>query len=305
MQFIANDGYPKYINFSEQDIEIFIELLKEEYPYFKYPFLKKVKMDQLLEECYFEKSSEIFIDKFSQNTQLFEKQNIEDILEQYISIFENNNDYLLFLANYIFKKINPTEITKLTKELTPQEMSKIFKHYADKSYIKPEIFVIEESLKRKSFAIIKELHIKNKAKEYKQNMILGTKIKQSFIQIEDIDLMNGFDFEKMLGLLFKEMNYDTMVTKSSGDQGADLVLSKLGEKTVVQAKRYFNKVNNKAVQEVVASMKYYNATNGIVVTNNYFTKSAIELADANNIKLWDRDKLIEVLDIYKININQN
>ena len=73
--------------------------------------------------------------------------------------------------------------------------------------------------------------------------------------------------------------------------------------TVVQAKRYFNKVSNKAVQEVVASMKYYNATSGIVVTNNYFTKSAIEFAEANNIKLWDRDKLIEVLDIYKINTN--
>lgn len=59
---------------------------------------------------------------------------------------------------------------------------------------------------------------------------------------------------------------------------ADLVLKKFGEITIVQAKRYNNKVTNKAIQEVVASIKYYNAHKGAVITNNEFTDSAIELA---------------------------
>ena len=47
--------------------------------------------------------------------------------------------------------------------------------------------------------------------------------------------------------------------------------------------------------EVVGGAKIYNATLCYVVTNNYFTKSAKELAAANNVILWDRDKLIEKL----------
>jgi restriction system protein len=54
-------------------------------------------------------------------------------------------------------------------------------------------------------------------------------------------------------------------------------LKKFGEITVVQAKRYNNKVTNKAIQEVVESIKYYNAHKGAVITNNEFTDSAIEL----------------------------
>ena len=33
----------------------------------------------------------------------------------------------------------------------------------------------------------------------------------------------------------------------------------------------------------------------MVVTNSYFTKPAIELAKANGVKLWDRDKLVNAL----------
>ena len=94
------------------------------------------------------------------------------------------------------------------------------------------------------------------------------------------------------------MNYTVEVTRGSGDQGADIVISKMGRKTVVQAKCYLNNVSNKAVQEVVAAMKYYNAESGMVVTNSYYTKGAKELAEANNIVLWDRDKLSQMLLAY-------
>lgn len=84
----------------------------------------------------------------------------------------------------------------------------------------------------------------------------------------------------------------------SGDQGADLIISKLGEKVILQAKRHKAKIGNKAVQEVVASIKHYNADKGMVVTNNYFTNSAFELAKSNNIELIDRDKLEKLIVKY-------
>ena len=103
------------------------------------------------------------------------------------------------------------------------------------------------------------------------------------------------------------MGYESYNTKLSGDQGADLVLKKFGEITVVQAKRYNNKVTNSAIQEVVASIKHYNAHKGAVITNNEFTDSAIELANSNNIELIDRTKLSELINkhpVYKTHLEK-
>ena len=63
----------------------------------------------------------------------------------------------------------------------------------------------------------------------------------------------------------------------------------------MQAKFYSTPVGNKAVQEVVASMKIYNASNAMVVTNNYYTNSARELAKANGVSLWDKDILESII----------
>lgn len=116
---------------------------------------------------------------------------------------------------------------------------------------------------------------------------------------EDIDKLTGHKFEHFLRNLFEKMGYTVGNTKLSGDQGADLIVSKAGEKIVVQAKKHANKVTNRAIQEIVAAIKHYNADKGMVVTNNFFTRSAIELAKSNNIELIDRDKLKDLLKTHK------
>lgn len=109
--------------------------------------------------------------------------------------------------------------------------------------------------------------------------------------IENLDLLNGYEFEQFLKNLFERMGFSVKQTKLSGDQGADLVLSKFGETTVVQAKRTYNKVGNKAIQEIMAAISHYSANKGMVVTTSYFTRPAIELANSNKIELVDRNKL--------------
>lgn len=73
--------------------------------------------------------------------------------------------------------------------------------------------------------------------------------------------------------------------------GADVVAYKDNEKYVIQVKFYNNPVGNKAVQEVVGAIGMYKADKGIVVTNSTFTPSAVELANANNVELVDREKI--------------
>jgi restriction system protein len=113
--------------------------------------------------------------------------------------------------------------------------------------------------------------------------------------IGDIDTMDGRTFEKWLQVLFQRLGYAVELTRSCGDQGADLVVRKQGIKTVVQAKRWKRGVGNKAVQEVVASKALYGCTGAMVVTNSYFSKPAKELATANKVELWDRDRLVQAL----------
>jgi restriction system protein len=113
--------------------------------------------------------------------------------------------------------------------------------------------------------------------------------------------MDGVKFEYYLKELYISLGYSAKVTKSSGDFGADLVLTKDGRKIVVQAKRYSNNVGVKAVQEIKAAQSHYNAIESWVVTNSYFTKAAVELARSNSVKLINRDQLIQdILSIKKV-----
>jgi len=114
---------------------------------------------------------------------------------------------------------------------------------------------------------------------------------QKGIEIGDFTELNGYEFEEYLKNLFELIGYTAIQTSLSGDQGADLILSKDDEKIVVQAKKYDGKVSNKAVQEIAAAKNYYDSDKAMVVTNSSFTTSAIELAFRNDVELWDGRKL--------------
>lgn len=113
--------------------------------------------------------------------------------------------------------------------------------------------------------------------------------------IKQIDQMTGEEFEQFLGMLFKKRGYKVSFTAASGDYGADLLLKDRDELIAVQAKRYSDSVGVKAVQEIIGSLKMYDATQAWVVTNSYFTKQAIKLAEMNDVYLIDRDELIEII----------
>jgi len=68
---------------------------------------------------------------------------------------------------------------------------------------------------------------------------------------------------------------------------------------------FYCKVSNGAVQEVVAAKGLYRCTQGMVVTNNYFTDSAKQLAKANGIDLIDRDELKKLINKISHTVNQD
>ena len=113
--------------------------------------------------------------------------------------------------------------------------------------------------------------------------------------ILEVDKMPGQLFEEHLGVVFSCLGYSVTRTRVTGDYGADLVLDGAEGRVVVQAKRYSKSVGVKAVQEVKAAMSVYGASHGMVVTNSYFTRQAIELASKNSIELRDRNWLVPTM----------
>lgn len=118
--------------------------------------------------------------------------------------------------------------------------------------------------------------------------------------IDNVDNMTGVQFEELMYDIFSRLGYAVERTKTTGDQGVDLKISDGKDLNgVVQCKRYTGSVGNTAVQEILAGAGFYGANVGMVVTNSFFTKSAIELAEKVGIILWDRDNLASLLlEIY-------
>jgi restriction system protein len=116
----------------------------------------------------------------------------------------------------------------------------------------------------------------------------------SVIEIEIIDQMNGQEFELYLKRVFERYGYLVELTPRSNDYGADLILRKGTKKYVVQAKCHRNTIGIKAVKEVNGAIKYYKVDGAFVVTNQYFSASAVRLAKANDVLLIDRDELIKM-----------
>jgi hypothetical protein len=98
--------------------------------------------------------------------------------------------------------------------------------------------------------------------------------------ISDIEQMSGREFEQFLARLLSRMDYtQILLTPNSNDQGGDIVCNcPQGIRTVVQAKRWKNKLGNSVVQEVLGAMLIYGCQTGMIVTNSSFTRSARSLA---------------------------
>lgn len=184
-------------------------------------------------------------------------QNRKEILESYLNYFQSYDDERLETLAEVLQE----------RDLSVQNLEAL----------KSEVAFVENEMEVKRFE-------EKLASEENQ------------LSIENVDKFIGFEFEDYLKTLFSKMGYQVEQTKLSGDQGADLVVVKFAERTVIQAKCYGGKVGNKAVQEIMAAISFYRAQKGMVITNNYFTPAAVELANANSIELIDRNGLEELIN---------
>lgn len=114
-------------------------------------------------------------------------------------------------------------------------------------------------------------------------------------RINRFDDMEGHEFEYYCAELLERHGFiDVEVTRGSGDYGVDILAEKEGVTYAIQCKCYNGPVGVKAIQEAYAGRDYYDRMVGCVLTNQYFTKPAVEAARKLKILLWDGGYLEEM-----------
>lgn len=115
--------------------------------------------------------------------------------------------------------------------------------------------------------------------------------------LKQLDKIDGHQFEYACADILKANGYKHVkVTRGSGDFGVDVIAEKDKVRYAIQCKRYNHKLDNTPIQEVVGGLAYYQCDKGAVMTNQYFTEPAKQLAQVNDIELLDRDTLSHMVD---------
>ena len=196
------------------------------------------------------------------------------------------------------------------EELTPHNITeRILTHFTETNFKEIDTMVLDKNTikvlsKKNNKKYATKYYFENLAiKEFTINSIPNTsppKIKgdgePEKDRFSEFDTMDGHQFEYFCARLLEKNGYENVsVTSGSGDQGVDIIAYRDGIKYGIQCKCYSSTIGNRAVQEVFAGKAFYQCHVGVVLTNNYFTDSAKKLAESNGIILWNRDKLMQMI----------
>ena len=110
------------------------------------------------------------------------------------------------------------------------------------------------------------------------------------------DDMSGHDFEYYCADLLRKNDFsNVVVTQGSSDHGIDILAEKDNITYAIQCKCYASNIGNDAIQQAHAGKCIYLRDIAVVITNRFFTQHAIEEANVLGVKLWNRNKLNELI----------
>ena len=103
--------------------------------------------------------------------------------------------------------------------------------------------------------------------------------------------VSGREFEEKLGQLYQQLGYVVEVTPYTRDGGVDLILERLGKRTIVQCKRWKRPATERVVRDLLARMGPFAAHKAVVACTGGFEggvkslvkKQPLELLDASDV----------------------
>lgn len=176
----------------------------------------------------------------------------------------------------------------------------------ERAALESEIHVIEEQLATLGTALVTATELYHRANQALRDRQLRESQQYRLEQLlrRDWKSLRSVPFENYLEEVFRELGYNVETTKLSGDQGADLIVSKGGRRIAIQVKGYFNSVSNSAVQEAYTARGYYGCEGCAVITNSRFTSGAQDVANRIGCVLIDENSLppliLGQIDLYQL-----
>lgn len=111
--------------------------------------------------------------------------------------------------------------------------------------------------------------------------------------------LDPYEFEKEVANWFSEQGYEAKVTKKSGDEGVDVIITKNNYIGYVQCKRYTNsKVDRPTLNALYGVVCANKATQGIIVCLQGVTAEAKDFAKKTNIRIITVDELAPNEDLF-------
>jgi hypothetical protein len=127
----------------------------------------------------------------------------------------------------------------------------------------------------------------------------------SMYDLSNLDNTLDREFEEFMIKLFEKLGYSTTVTNRSKEYGCDMMLQQSDYRIAVQTTRSQSELTFTSVQRVLDSSRKYNSQMSVVITNNKFLSSAKNLAKIKNVVLIDRKKLLKLIDLSNLPVNEN
>ena len=108
--------------------------------------------------------------------------------------------------------------------------------------------------------------------------------------------MTGDEFEQFLAAVFRYLGYHVEEVGGTGDQGADLIITK-HDRVVIQAKCYGrnNYCGNDAVQQAIAATFFHRANRCVVITTSFYSNAARALAQSANCMLIEGEQIRDLI----------
>ena len=119
----------------------------------------------------------------------------------------------------------------------------------------------------------------------------------NYIYVID-NCLDDREFRNLVNMLlvaegFISLGYDDdRISDGSNINDNDIIVKKDNKKYTVQT--FLNKkITTEEIQETLEDIKKENVAGGIIITNTKVTEEVKKQLSTNNIKIWDRNKLID------------
>lgn len=161
---------------------------------------------------------------------------------------------------------------------------KAYNRYIDKldEYNRMQI----DSEREAEYKRLIKLRRKLNAEEDRKLRYLAREQRKKKIFWENI-IGDGITFEEAIAELFTDLGHNVQKTKTTGDEGVDLILKKDGKKIVVQCKAIKAKVSQSVARDLLGAKIHFNSDEAILCCINGVTEPTYKFALKNNIKIFE------------------